>query len=58
LQRFRRLASPGGIGLYALHLASGNLIGLLLLGHLFDTIGRRRMIAGTYALSYASTGAA
>src|SRR5205085_1062692 len=31
--------------------AVGNLIGPLTLGHLFDTIGRRKMIAGTYLLS-------
>ena len=39
------------IGVYVLPLALGNLMGPLLLGHLFDSIGRRRMIAGTYALS-------
>ncbi len=39
------------IGVYVLPLALGNLMGPLLLGHLFDTIGRRRMIAGTYGLS-------
>jgi MFS family permease len=31
--------------------ALGNLIGPLTLGHLFDSIGRRKMIAGTYLLS-------
>lgn len=31
--------------------ALGNLIGPLAVGHLFDTIGRRKMIAGTYILS-------
>jgi MFS family permease len=31
--------------------AVGNLVGPLTLGHLFDTIGRRKMIAGTYLLS-------
>ncbi|HEV7655076.1 MAG TPA: MFS transporter [Mycobacteriales bacterium] len=31
--------------------AAGNLIGPLTLGKLFDTIGRRKMIAGTYLLS-------
>jgi MFS family permease len=31
--------------------AVGNLLGPLLLGHLFDTIGRRKMIFGTYLLS-------
>jgi MFS family permease len=39
------------IGVYVLPLALGNLMGPLLLGHLFDTVGRRRMIAGTYAVS-------
>ena len=39
------------IGLYILPLCAGNLLGPLLLGHLFDTVGRRRMIAGTYAVS-------
>src|SRR5262249_8292436 len=33
------------IGLYLLPFALGNLLGPLLLGHLFDTVGRRRMIA-------------
>ena len=32
-------------------IAVGNLIGPLLLGRLFDTIGRKPMIAGTYILS-------
>jgi MFS family permease len=31
--------------------AAGNLAGPLLLGRLFDTVGRRRMIAATYAVS-------
>jgi MFS family permease len=39
------------IGIYVLPLALGNLMGPLLLGHLFDTIGRRKMIAGTYGIS-------
>ncbi len=39
------------IGLYILPLCAGNLLGPLLLGHFFDTIGRRKMIAGTYAMS-------
>ncbi len=38
-------------GAYILPLAAGNLLGPLLLGHLFDTVGRKPMIAGTYALS-------
>jgi MFS family permease len=36
---------------YFIFFALGNLIGPLTLGHLFDSIGRRRMIAGTYLLS-------
>jgi MFS family permease len=36
---------------YFMFFAIGNLIGPLVLGHLFDTIGRRRMISGTYLLS-------
>ena len=39
------------IGLYLLPFALGNLAGPLLLGHLFDTIGRRRMICLTYGAS-------
>lgn len=38
-------------GMFILPLAAGNFFGPLLLGHLFDTVGRRRMIAGTYILS-------
>lgn len=36
---------------YALLFAIGNFLGPLLMGHLFDTIGRRVMISSTYALS-------
>jgi MFS family permease len=39
------------IGFYVLPLAIGNFCGPLLLGSLFDTIGRKKMIAGTFALS-------
>lgn len=39
------------IGLYILPLCAGNLLGPLLLGHFFDTIGRKTMIAGTYGIS-------
>ena len=38
-------------GLYLLPFALGNFLGPLVLGHLFDTIGRRVMIASTYAIS-------
>jgi MFS family permease len=37
--------------LYLIAFCVGNLVGPLLLGHLFDTVGRRKMIAGTYLLS-------
>jgi MFS family permease len=37
--------------LYLIAFAVGNLAGPLLIGHFFDTIGRRKMIAGTYLLS-------
>jgi MFS family permease len=39
------------VGWYLLPFAAGNFLGPLLLGRLFDTIGRRPMIATTYALS-------
>jgi MFS family permease len=38
-------------GLYLLPLAVSNFLGPLVLGHFFDTIGRRVMISGTYAVS-------
>ena len=38
-------------GLYLLPFALGNFCGPLLLGRLFDTVGRRPMIAATYAAS-------
>src|ERR1700692_736491 len=39
------------IGWYILPFAAGNFLGPLLLGHLFDTLGRRTMIAFTYGAS-------
>ncbi len=39
------------VGLYILPLCLGNFVGPLVLGHFFDTIGRKKMIAGTYAVS-------
>jgi len=41
----------GQVGWYLLPFAAGNFLGPLLLGRLFDTIGRRPMIAITYGLS-------
>ncbi len=38
-------------GYYFLAFAAGNLAGPLTLGRLFDTIGRKKMIAGTYIVS-------
>jgi MFS family permease len=38
-------------GLYLLPFAVGNVIGVFALGSLFDTVGRRPMIAATYAAS-------
>ena len=42
---------PGQAGYYFAVIAVGNLLGPLLLGHLFDTVGRKVMISGTYILS-------
>lgn len=42
---------PDKIGWYILPFAAGNFLGPLLLGRLFDTIGRRKMIAFTYMTS-------
>jgi MFS family permease len=39
------------VGFYVLPLAIGNFCGPLLLGSLFDTVRRKKMIAGTFALS-------
>jgi MFS family permease len=39
------------VGLYILPFAVGNFVGPLLLGPLFDTLGRKTMITATYALS-------
>jgi MFS family permease len=50
LTKFYQVPS-GRVGLFILPFAVGNFLGPLLLGRLFDSIGRRAMIAGTYALS-------
>jgi MFS family permease len=41
------------VGLFYAVFAAGNFLGPLLLGRLFDTVGRRPMIAGTYLVSAA-----
>ncbi len=43
--------SKADTSLYFLPFAAGNLLGPLLLGHFFDTIGRRKMIFGTYTIA-------
>src|SRR5256712_6591778 len=43
--------SEESVGGYLLPFALGNVLGPLLLGQLFDTIGRRQMIAATYGLA-------
>jgi MFS family permease len=50
LRRFYGIAAER-VGLYILAFAAGNFLGPLLLGRLFDTIGRKTMIAATYAVS-------
>jgi MFS family permease len=39
------------VGVYLLPFALGNVLGPLLLGHFFDTIGRKKMITATYGLA-------
>ena len=55
LGRFYGIASDR-VGLYLLPFAVGNFLGPLVLGRLFDTWGRRAMIAGTYGLAGALLG--
>jgi MFS family permease len=50
LSRFYGVA-PERVGLYLVPFAVGNLLGPFVLGHLFDTVGRRVMIASTYLVS-------
>ena len=50
LTRFYQV-SAGNVGLFILPFAIGNFLGPLVLGRLFDTIGRRIMITATYGLS-------
>jgi MFS family permease len=39
------------VGGYLLPFAVGNVLGPIVLGHLFDTVGRRKMITATYAIA-------
>ena len=50
LMRFYSVPSKD-VGLYLLPFALGNVLGPFLIGHLFDTIGRRSMITATYAVA-------
>jgi MFS family permease len=43
--------APEHVGWYVLPFAAGNFLGPLLLGPMFDTIGRKPMITSTYAVS-------
>jgi len=42
---------PASVGYYIIPFAIGNFLGPLILGRLFDTVGRKPMIAGTYIIS-------
>ena len=44
------------VPLYGLAFSVGNLPGPLILGRLFDTVGRKKMISGTYLLSGGAAG--
>ena len=50
LTKFYSIAS-GDVGWYILPFAAGNFLGPVVLGRLFDTLGRRLMISLTYAIS-------
>jgi MFS family permease len=50
LTKFYGVPEKNG-ALYLIAFAIGNLLGPLTIGHLFDVVGRRKMIAGTYLLS-------
>ncbi len=50
LEKFYNIP-PTRAGYYILPFALGNVLGPVLIGHLFDTIGRKKMISLTYALS-------
>jgi MFS family permease len=42
---------PNAVGWYIIPFALGNFLGPLILGRLFDSVGRKPMIAGTYIVS-------
>jgi MFS family permease len=50
LMRFYHVPEQN-VGSYLLPFALGNVLGPVLLGHLFDTIGRKKMITVTYGLA-------
>jgi MFS family permease len=50
LERFYNIP-PTRAGYYIFPFALGNVLGPVLIGHLFDSVGRKKMIALTYALS-------
>src|SRR6478672_2652751 len=50
LMRFYNVPEQN-VGGYLLPFAIGNVLGPIVLGHLFDTVGRKKMIAITYALA-------
>ncbi|HYZ15990.1 MAG TPA: MFS transporter [Candidatus Acidoferrum sp.] len=41
----------GNVGAYTIPFAIGNFLGALILGHFFDTVGRRAMISACYLIS-------
>src|SRR5436853_3020192 len=50
LMKFYKVAEQD-VGGYLLPFALGNVLGPIVLGHLFDTVGRKQMIAATYGVS-------
>jgi MFS family permease len=50
LMRFYNVPSEN-VGAYLLPFALGNVLGPFVIGHLFDTIGRKKMITATYGIA-------
>jgi MFS family permease len=50
LMRFYNVPAQN-VGGYLLPFALGNVLGPIVLGHLFDTVGRKKMITATYAIA-------